>query len=230
MPHGDNALEKLVGGLNRLLERDNPVIITPLIAEYFRQLATEWEFLKPYNEDGQAGTLIEVLSQNGIIDFPQIAALVKNTISLNCMNAGNKINVIPSRAEAELDIRLLPGTDPDAVLAEIKELLADENIKVESGQRHRATESPMDTEDFAIIKDVHLEHFPNAMVVASLLVGASDSRFFRDKDIPCYGVCPMLIGLEELNRIHGIDERISEENMVKGTRVYMDIVKKLCRI
>ena len=230
MPHGDNALEKLVGGLNRLLERDNPVIITPLIAEYFRQLGTEWEFLKPYIEDGQSGTLIEVLSQNGIIDFPQMAALVKNTISLNCMNAGNKINVIPSRAEAELDIRLLPGTDPDAILAEIKELLADENIKVESGQRHRATESPMDTEDFAIIKDVHLEHFPNALVVASLLVGASDSRFFRDKGIPCYGVGPLLIGIEDLNRIHGIDERISEENMVKGTRVYIDIVKKLCRI
>jgi acetylornithine deacetylase/succinyl-diaminopimelate desuccinylase-like protein len=230
MPHGDNALEKLVGGLNRLLAKENPVIITPLIAEYFRQLGTEWEFLKPYIEDGQSGTLIEVLSQNGIIDIPQMAALLKNTISLNRMNAGDKINVIPSRAEAELDIRLLPGTDPDAILAEIKELLSDDGIKVESWQRHRATESPMDTEDFSIIKDVHLEHFPNALVVSSLLVGASDSRFFRDKGIPCYGVGPILISLEDLKRIHGIDERVSEENMVKGTRVYMDIVKRLCCI
>jgi carboxypeptidase PM20D1 len=138
--------------------------------------------------------------------------------------------VIPSRAEAELDIRLLPGTDPDTILAEIKELLADENIKVESGQKHRATESPMDTEDFSIIKGVYLEHFPNALVVASLLFGASDSRFFRDKGTPCYGVCPLLISLEDLNRVHGIDERISEENMIKGTRVYIDIVKKLCNI
>ena len=125
---------------------------------------------------------------------------------------------------------MLPGADPDAILAEIKELLADENIKVVSWQTHRANESPMDTEDFSIIKDVHLEHFPNALVVASLLPGGSDSRFFRDKGIPCYGVCPMLISLEDLNRIHGIDERISEENMMKGTRVYIDIVRKLCRI
>ena len=88
----------------------------------------------------------------------------------------------------------------------------------------------MNTEDFSIIKDVHLDHFPNALVVASLLFGASDSRFFRDKGIPCYGVCPVLVSLEDLNRIHGIDERISEENMIKGTRVYIDIVKKLCRI
>ena len=229
-PHGDNALEKLVQALNRLLAEDNPVIITPLIAEYFKQLGSQWEFLKPYIEDGKPETLIECLSQSGMVDIPQISAMLKNTISLNRMKAGDKINVIPSRAEAELDIRLLPGTDPDAILAKIKELLADENIKVASWQTHRASESPIDTEDFSIIKDVHLEHFPNALVVASLLFGASDSRFFRDKGIPCYGVCPMLISLEDLNRIHGIDERISEENMMKGTRVYIDIVRKLCRI
>ncbi len=229
-PHGDNALEKLVQALNRLLAKDNPVIITPLIAEYFKQLSTEWQFLKPYIEDGKPGTLIEILSQSGMINIPQMSAMLKNTISLNRMNAGDKINVIPSRAEAELDIRLLPGTDPDTILAEVKELLADENIKVESGQQHRATESPMDTEDFSIIRGVHLEHFPNALVVASLLFGASDSRFFRDKGIPCYGVCPMLISLEDLNRVHGIDERISEENMIRGTQVFMDIVKRLCNI
>jgi acetylornithine deacetylase/succinyl-diaminopimelate desuccinylase-like protein len=38
----------------------------------------------------------------------------------------------------------------------------------------------------------------------------------------------MLIGLEDLNQVHGIDERISEENMVRGLRVYTDIVKRLC--
>ena len=229
-PHGDNALEKLVQALNRLLAKDNPVIITPLIAEYFKQLGTQWEFLKPYIEDGKPETLIECLSQNGMVDIPQISAMLRNTISLNRMKAGDKINVIPSRAEAELDIRLLPGSDPDTILAEIKELLADENIKVESWQKHRASESPMDTEDFSIIRKVHLEHFPNALVVASLLPGGSDSRFFRATGIPCYGVCPMLISLEDLNRIHGIDERISEENMIQGTRVYIDIIKKLCRI
>ena len=229
-PHGDNVLEKLVQALNRLLAKDHPVIITPLIVEYFKQIGTEWEFLKPYIEDGKPETLIEVLSQSGMIEIPQMSAMLKNTISLNSMNAGDKINVIPSRAEAELDIRLLPGTDPDAILAEIKELLADENIEVESWQNHRATESPRDTKDFSNIRTVYLEHFPNALVVPSLLFGASDSRFFRDKGIPCYGVCPMLVSLEELNRIHGIDERISQANMIKGTQVYIDIVKRLCRI
>lgn len=229
-PHGENALEKLVQGLSRLMEIENPVIITPLIAEYFKQLAPAWEFLRPYVSDGNPETLIEILTQKGMLDIPHMAAMLKNTISLNLMHAGNKVNVIPSGAEAELDIRLLPGTDPDTVIDAIKEHLADDNIKVEIAGVSRASESSMDTEDFAIIKSVHLEHFPNALAVASLLFGASDSKFFREKGIPCYGVCPMIINLEDLGKIHGIDERISEKNMVKGTEVYIDMVRKLCKV
>jgi len=229
-PHGENALEKLVQGLSRLLEKENPVIITPLVAEYFKQLASSWEFLKPYLQDGNSQTLIEILTQKGMLGIAQVAAMVKNTISLNLMHAGNKVNVIPSSAEAELDVRILPGTDPATVIAAIKEHLADENIKVDSTAASRASESAMDTEDFAVIKQVYLEHFPNALAVASLLFGASDSRFFREKGIPCYGVCPMLISLEDFDRVHGIDERISEENMIKGTEVFKDIVKRLCGV
>ena len=228
-PHGENALEKLVQGLSRLLAQENPVIITPLIEEYFKELASSWEFLKPYVQDGKRETLVEVLTQNGLLDIPQMAAMLKNTISLNLLHSGNKVNVIPGAAEAELDIRLLPGTDPDAVIADIKEALADEDIKIESSRASRASESSMDTEDFSIIKRVHLEHFPDALAVASLLFGASDSKFFREKGIPCYGVCPMLISLEDLGKVHGIDERISEENMVKGTEVYTDMVRRLCK-
>jgi acetylornithine deacetylase/succinyl-diaminopimelate desuccinylase-like protein len=229
-PHGDNALEKLVEALNRLLSGDNPIIVTPLIAEYFKQLGTEWDFLKPYIENGETATLIEALTQSEMIHVPQMSAMLKNTISLNIMNSGNKTNVIPSEAQAELDIRLLPGTEPDAFIAEVEKRLADDNVRIEPQKKASASESPIETEDFAIIKKVYLEHYPDALAVASLLMGASDSRFFRSRGISCYGVCPMLIGVEDLNRIHGIDERISEENMIMGTRIYTEIVKRLCRL
>ena len=229
-PHGDNALEKMVQGLRRVLVEENPVIVTPLIAEYFKQLATEWDFLKPYLEDGKTETLVDALTRSGMIDVPQMSAMLRNTFSLNRLHSGNKINVIPSKAEAEFDIRLLPGTEPDAVIDRIETVLADKTITVEAVKKNGASESPMDTEDFSIIKNVHLEHYPDALAVASLLFGASDSRFFRKKGITCYGVCPMLIDREELSRVHGIDERISEENMIKGTEVFTDIVKRLCGI
>lgn len=226
-PHGDNALEKMVQALNRVLAEENPIVVTPQIAEYFKQLGTEWEFLKPYLADGKTETLVDVLTQSGMIAVPQMSAMLRNTISLNRMSSGNKINVIPSRAEAQFDIRLLPGAEPDAVIDDLKRRLADDNIEIEAIKKARASESVADTQDFAIIKDVYREHFPNALIVASLLFGASDSRFFRSKGIACYGVCPMAISMEELNRIHGIDERISVENMIRGSAVFTDIVKRL---
>ena len=230
MPHENNALEKMVQGLNRVLAEDNPIIVTPLIEAYFKQLGTGWAFLKPYLDDGKPETLIDLLTRNGMIEDAQLSAMLKNTFSLNRLHSGNKVNVIPSEAVAEFDIRLLPGTEPNAVIDRIEKALADENIKVEATKKARASESRMDTEDFAIIKNVHLEHYPGALAVPSLLFGASDSRFFRKKGIPCYGVCPMLISTKELRRVHGIDERISLDNMVKGSRVFTDIVKRLCNL
>jgi carboxypeptidase PM20D1 len=220
----------MVQALNRVLAEKTPIIVTPLIAEYFKQLGTEWEFLKPYLTDGKQETLIEALTQSGMINVPQMSAMLKNTVSLNRMSAGDRVNVIPSSAEAEFDIRLLPGIDPDAVIADIRRLLADENIKVETIKKAWASESEIDKSEFAMIKNVHLEHFPDALVIAALLFGTSDSRFFRSKGIPCYGVCPMLINLEDLNRIHGIDERILVESVIKGTAVFTDIVKRLCNV
>jgi len=153
-PHGDNALEKMVQGLNRVLAQENLVIVTPLIAEYFKQLGTEWEFLKPFLEDGKAETLIDNMTQSGMIEVPVVSAMFRNTISLNRLNSGNKTNVIPSEAEAEFDIRLLPGSEPDEIIENIIGLLADENIKVEAIKKSRASESAMDTEAFSIINKV----------------------------------------------------------------------------
>ncbi len=229
-PHGDNALEKMVQGVNRILSRKNPIIVTPIIYEYFKLLGAEWDFLQPFLDDGKTETLIDILKNNGMLEVPQMSAMLRNTISLNRMSAGNKINVIPSKAVAEFDIRILPGTEPDEVISKIKEAAADESIEVEAVKTARANESPMDTEDFSIIKSVHLEHYPDALAVPSLMFGATDSRFFRNRGIASYGVCPTLCSTEEINRVHGIDERISVENMINGTRILTDIVKRLCRV
>ena len=230
IPHGQNALEKMVQGINRILDRANPLIITDVTAEYFKQMGAGWDFLKPYLDDNDIDTLVQVLTESGMVDLPQISAMIRNTVSVTMMAAGTKTNVIPSRVEAELDIRILPGQDPDEFVDGLKQQLADEDISVEITTKHRATESPMDSSSFSLIKKVIAEHFPNALVVPSLLMAVSDSRFFRDRGISCYGVCPVLIQMDDVQRIHGLDEKISEENMIKGTAVYIDIVKKLCDI
>ena len=60
--------------------------------------------------------------------------------------------------------------------------------------------------------------------------GGSDSRFLREKGILAYGVFPVLVSMADIQRVHGSDENISVENMIRGTAMLRDIVRKLCSI
>jgi acetylornithine deacetylase/succinyl-diaminopimelate desuccinylase-like protein len=227
-PHSRNALVKMTKALNRLLSEEPPFIITPIVNEYFKRLSSEWPFLKPFKKDGQPKTLARLLKKNGMLELPQLNAIVRNTISLNMLNAGNKINVIPDYAEAQLDIRLLPGQDIKAFVDFVRAKLADTDIIIDILLASAGNVSDTDNDDFFVIQDVVHEHFKNSLLLFSLMYGITDSRFFREKGITAYGFCPISIPVEHLNMIHGMDEKISVDNMEKGTAVYIDMIRKLC--
>ncbi len=227
-PHFQNALVKMTKALNRLLSAELPIIITPIVGDYFKKLSSEWTFLSPFKKDGKYKTLARVIKKNGMLGVPQINAMVRNTISLNMLKAGDKINVIPDYAKAQLDIRLLPGQDINEFVDFVREKLADKDIKIEKILASEGNVSDTHNKDFIIIQDVLNEHFKNSLMLFYLLSGTSDSRYFREKGITAYGFSPIVIPGEHLNMIHGKDEKISIDNMIKGTAIYIDIVRKLC--
>ena len=228
VPHGENALEKMTQALSGFLARETPMTITPIVAEYFKRLGRGWDFLRPYLEDENPETLIRILTESGLLAMPQISAMLKNTTSLTVMSSGIKTNVIPSQVEAHLDNRLLPGQDVDEFIESVKKGLEDDQILIETITTTEASESPIDSEYFLLLEKICGECFPDAVMAPSLLFGTSDSRFFRMKGIPSYGVCPILVSLDDIKMVHGIDEKISVENMIKGTEVFTRIVRGFC--
>jgi len=227
-PHGHNPLEKLTKAVNRLLSYEPPVIITPIAAEYFKRLAADWDFLKPYATDGKPETLIRIIRENDLLSMPQVNAMVRNTISLNYLQSGARVNVIPSYAEAEVDIRLLPGQNMEQFMALVKKHLADDQILIEPISQYEGNASDMNTKSYRLIEQVLKEHYPDAITAPYLMLGTSDSRFFRDRGVTAYGFCPAVIPAEDLKSIHGNDEKISLVSMVTGTEIYKDIVRRLC--
>ena len=228
-PHGQNALEKLTRAIARLLAVKTPVILTPIVQTYFTNLAAAgWDFLEPFRKDQKAETLEELLTQTGFIQMPQIAAMLKNTISLTQLHAGEKTNVIPASAEATFDTRLLPGQSPEEFIQWIQTTMDDDSLQLEILTLNEASESPVDTPCFRQIKEVIQTEFPMAMVTPSLLFATSDSRMLRRQGITTYGFCPAVIDVSDIQRIHGIDERISIENIHSGINVMIKIVHKLC--
>lgn len=228
-PHSDNALEKLNRALTRLLDTETPFEVKPNVAKYFEGLAQGWPFLKPYVEDPSPEKLIETLRGAGILENPIFSAQLKNTVCLTVMNSGDKTNIIPSSAKAHLDCRILPGVKLDEFVDTIKERLGDDSdIEIKFLDSSTANISPDDTDDYRTIEGVIKKHWPNGVVTPYMLTGGSDSRFFRNRGVNSYGILPGLFQLSDIDTIHGIDEKISVDNLLKGTEVVTDIVRVLC--
>ncbi|MGD0276201.1 MAG: M20/M25/M40 family metallo-hydrolase, partial [Syntrophales bacterium] len=206
----------------------SPPIVTPNAAEYFKRIAHGFDFMKPYLDDGRDETLIKVLTESSFFSVPQFSAMLKNTISVNVLHSGAKVNVIPSQAEAEVDIRMLPGYDTHAMINLVKETLQDEDIEVIYQMGHNTNESPQDTEYYRIMEESLLYHYPDSLVAPLLMLGTSDSRYFRERGVPSYGFMPAVIPLSDIGLIHGIDEKISVDNMKKGSEIMTDLVLRLC--
>lgn len=227
MPGPENPAAELVSAVTRLLALPETARITQIVADYFLCLANALDFLEPYKQNPSPDMLVELLEQSGLIGLPQIGAMLRNTISLTVLDAGHKTNVIPDTAWAHLDGRLLPGQGGDEFIETIKQKLAGPKIEIQRISVDEASQSPWQGGDYQTIADVLGQAFPYAVVAPSLMPGTSDSRFFRYKGINAYGFCPVIIPAEHLAMIHGVDEKISMENLTRGTAVYAQLVKTL---
>ncbi len=138
--------------------------------------------------------------------------------------------MIPGSAEAELDVRLLPGEDPQAFLSELRGVIDDPQVQiVPIGTFRNPNESPTDTELFRIIERTIRRHYPGVPVTTKMLSGATESVLVRPFGIVAYGFTPLLATSEEVATAHGDDERVREDTMRRSVAVFYDVVTELCR-
>jgi acetylornithine deacetylase/succinyl-diaminopimelate desuccinylase-like protein len=162
----------------------------------------------------------------------EVRAMLRMTITPTVIHGGVKENIIPSECEAVFDCRILPGQNSTRTMNEIKGLLNDldlEKLEFETIQAQEPSESSAETPLYEKITGVLREFEPDCAVTPILLTGGTDSRFFRKIGSTCYGFQPQRADMpygEMLKTIHGIDERISINNLVFGTSVLYDIVEQ----
>jgi acetylornithine deacetylase/succinyl-diaminopimelate desuccinylase-like protein len=154
--------------------------------------------------------------------------MMRNTFTPTMIHAGVGQNVIPEICEAYLDCRARPGVDGDAVLAEIASVIDDDTVSLELVKNSVGTESPIGTEFFGALRDAITSVRPGAFVVPHMGSGGTDAKHLRPHDVTCYGLIPFEMAIGELHRIHGIDERVSVENIELGLRIAFDTVLRMC--
>lgn len=158
------------------------------------------------------------------LDEPGSAALLSNTCSITRLEGSSKINVIPPTASMELDCRLLPDQDPDTFLRELALIVNDDRIEIEKIMGFTPAVSSTDTPLFRSISATLESHFDNVKIVPAVSTGFTDSHFFRDIGIVSYGFAPFLFPANERTGVHGNNERISVQNIRRGTRIMTDFL------
>jgi acetylornithine deacetylase/succinyl-diaminopimelate desuccinylase-like protein len=142
------------------------------------------------------------------------------------MGGAEQTNVIPPEAWANLDVRILPGGNPKALLEQIRRVVNDPNVTVEplNAEFRQANYSPTNTDLYAAIRKVSGKYFAGAPVVPHITSGYTENQRYRPLGINSYGFTPYTATEDEGNTEHGNDERIRVEEVRRGPRILFDLV------
>ncbi|MDP8257559.1 MAG: M20/M25/M40 family metallo-hydrolase [Candidatus Alcyoniella australis] len=230
-PRRDSAVIRLNHALERLGSRLLPYRLTDTMRDFVSQVAQL--------QGPAVGTLLKglLLSQTAdlIIDRalpeevrPSFTAQLHNTVNATVLRAGEKINVMPTVAQAECDGRLLPGQLPADLVREVQQLIGPE-IEIEVIREVPAYETPHDDPVFHKISEVNRRHDPEGHVVPFLVSGFTDSNWFSTLGARCFGYGPIRLPADEkfTKRFHGHDERIPLEGFRFGLRAFVELVWEL---
>jgi acetylornithine deacetylase/succinyl-diaminopimelate desuccinylase-like protein len=225
-PNQDSAPNRLVGALDRIIAYRTPMRVLPVVEEFLRDMApqepperaAEYRNIRKAIEDKK---FQEEVEKDESLNF-----LLRDTISLTMMGGSEQTNVIPPEAWANLDVRILPGGDPKAVLEEVRRVVHDPNVSVEPLNRGFQVANYSGTENalYAVIREVSGKYFPGTPVVPHITSGYTENQRYRPLGINAYGFNPYTATDEEGNTEHGNDERIRVEEVQRGPRILFDVV------
>jgi acetylornithine deacetylase/succinyl-diaminopimelate desuccinylase-like protein len=229
-PVADSATNRLIRAMSRILDWETPIKLSPAVEQYFKDVAP----LQPEPLRSQFANIRESLKNpvfvKSLTSQREYNFLLRNTISITMLSGSKQTNVIPNAATCNLDVRLLPGESPEEFLKELKAVIADPSIKIENVNRFKApNSSPIDTELYSLIARKTKENHPGAVVTTKMLSGYTESQLYRQLGIVAYGWAPIYTTPDQDEGVHGNNERISVDNVRKGTREFYEVVKDISR-
>lgn len=227
-PADDSAVLRLVRAIERVIKIEPYRRLIDPVEKYLREIAPfRPDQLKPLLED-PARTFKDPARFRKLDPFYR--ALLQDTIAVTLLEAGQKTNVIPAEASAELDCRLLPDRDPEEFLQEIVDAIADPHVRVETMLSFEPSFSKFPDDLKRLLEEILARGQSLPKIGPAVLPGFTDSHFFRERGISAFGFSPFQMESAEAAGIHGKDERISLEAFQRGVEVYAELVARLAGV
>lgn len=171
--------------------------------------------------------LTRPLVMHKLKDNPATNAMVRTTTAATMFQGGTKDNVLPSSARAVINFRILPGDSIASVVEHVRRVIDDDRVEIRIAGRFSAEPSPVsatDSEGFRILERTIRSIEPNAIVAPYLVVVVTDARHYSSLTRNTFRFLPLRLGASDLDRMHGIDERIGVREYEQAIWTYRQLV------
>ena len=223
-PHGsiprlDNAVAALARAVARLAAWQTPLRLNETTRAYFDRLGD----ISPPEEAARYKGVLDPAQQPRIDAYfaehePQHYSLLRTSVVPTMLSGGFRRNVIPTEAEATLDIRGLPDENPEQFYRELARVIDNPNIEIipEGIYRPASPPSSLENEMFQTLEGVTARLFPQAVTLPTMRTGATDMAQIRAQGTQCYGFGPVQAEEDVAGSggSHGDDERILEGSLL----------------
>ena len=228
---GTSAIAMMSAALTRLEDEQLPGGIRGVAGEMFDTLAPEM--------DGFSRVALSNLWLFGPVVKKQLEgagstnAMLRTTTALTILNAGNKENVLPGRAEATVNFRILPGDTKEQVLEHMRSKVstaapADQfELFALPGAVDASKVAPTDSVQYRVLNKTIREIFPDAVVAPGLMIAGTDSIHYDPISDHIFKFSPIRANSEDLKRFHGTNERLSIAHYADAIRFYHRLITEM---
>lgn len=228
LPTKNNAIVQLSEAINNLFKYEFPVKLNEATRGYFEVMSK----LSSGQTAKDMKSVLELYPDNEAIsrlsETPYYNALLRTTCIATMIEGGLAENVLPPKASAIINCRILPDTPEDTILNIIRDVLSNEKIEITPIWDYiSAKPSSLTSGLMNKINKVTHDLWPNVAVVPTMSTGATDGLFLRNSGIPTYGVSGLFIDINDI-REHKNNERVELKSLFESQEFLYRLVKEIC--
>jgi carboxypeptidase PM20D1 len=216
IPPRHTAAGILAHALSRVEDNPLPASIGPEVSQLFNSVGPEMPFGRRIlfaNRWLLDPILLRVLASRVTTD-----AMLRTTTAVTMLQGSPKDNVLPSLARASVNFRIIPGESAASVIAHVNKVVDDSAVHVTpTGTTFEPSPASVTAGPAWMgLKKTIAQVYPDAVISPYLMMGATDSRYFRSLTPNVYRFMGARISIDDRDRIHGINERISVKSYLEG--------------
>lgn len=235
-PRPGSAIGRLARALDALEDLRLDTVLTDLTSQYWRGVAEHAPNPRlraavrsllsapagPHRE-AAAARVVEASS------FPWLHhSLLRPTLALVGLAAGDRLNVIPGTATGLVNLRMPPGGPSlSQLLPQVRAAVRDPKVSLGvlpiGGRSEAETIAAVDEylrrppsatgQVYTALAAAAGRVYPRAGVVSALFEAGTSSTVWREAGVPAYGVYPIPVDDDTVNRMHGDDERVRTDGI-----------------